>query len=38
MNFNMLTDNVTSLQIFSINVNNLSDEEDNIKKIEMNAI
>ena len=38
MNFNMSTDNVVSLQIFSINVNDSSDEEDNMKKTEINAV
>ena len=38
MNFNMLINNITSLQIFSINMNNLSDEENNVKKTEMNTV
>ena len=38
MNFNVSTNNIASLQIFSINVNNLSDEKDEIKKTEINAV
>ena len=38
MNFNMLISNIASLQIFSINVNNSSNEEDDVKKTEINAV
>ena len=38
MNFNILTNNIASLQIFLININNLSNEENNIKKTEINAV
>ena len=38
MNFNVSTDNIASLQIFSINVNDSSDEEDDVKKTEINAV
>ena len=34
----MLIDNIISLQILLININNLSDEEDNMKKTEINII
>ena len=38
MNLNMLTDNIISLQIFLINMNNLSNKEDNVKETEINVI
>ena len=38
MNFNMSISSIISLQIFSINMNDLSDKEDNVKETEMNVI
>ena len=38
MNFNILINNITSLKILLINMNNSSNEEDNMKKIKMNIV
>ena len=38
INFNVSINNIAILQIFSINVNNSSNKEDDMKKAEINAV